>query len=282
MSLQHPKPKINKVQQILTEDIIMKKYVLLFTIFQLFISVIQAQNNIMYIMKDGTVINQYNVNTDIDSIIFYDPSQTTESKTFTDTRDENVYKTVSIGTQEWMAENLRYLPEVSSPEAISSSSPFYYVYGFEGTGTKAAKATDNYQTYGVLYNWPAAINACPAGWHLPTDEDWQTLTSHLGGASYCSGKLRTVGTLESGTGLWTSPNTDASNESGFSALPGGHIYIYRKDGSYVHIGKHGYWWSATELNPDEVWYRRIDYNNKKIYNNLSPKEWGYSVRCVKD
>ncbi len=204
-----------------------------------------------------------------------------KSSTFTDPRDGNVYKTVTIGKQVWMAENLKYLPSVTEPRTTSNVMPLYYVYDLEGSTINAAKANDNYKTYGVLYNWPAAIKACPTGWHLPTDEDWQTLTKYLGGASYCAGDLKTTGTAENRTGLWASPNTAATNKSGFSALPGGHLYIYRDDGSYLQLGKCGYWWTATESS-DQVWYRRIDYNGKKIYNNLSPKKWGYSVRCIKN
>lgn len=201
---------------------------------------------------------------------------------FTDSRDDNVYQTVSLGDQVWMAENLKYLPSVTSSGGLSNSSPLYYVYGYQGTDVNDAKATDNYNTYGVLYNWPAAINACPPGWRLPTDADWEELTTYLGGANYCAGKLRTSGTAENGTGLWAAPNSEATNESGFSALPGGHVYIFRDEGSYVHLGKYGYWWSATENNSNDVWYRRIDYNKTNVYNNLSPKRWGYSVRCVKN
>ncbi len=105
--------------------------------------------------------------------------------TFTDSRDGNVYKFVKIGTQTWMAENLAYLPSVVGSATGSETTPYYYVYGYDGTSVTAAKATSNYTTYGVLYNWPAAMGGfsssssnpsgvqgvCPAGWHLPSEAE---------------------------------------------------------------------------------------------------------------
>lgn len=92
--------------------------------------------------------------------------------TFTDSRDGKVYNIVTIGKQFWMAENLAYLPSVVDPGTGSYTEPYYSVYGYNGTDVAAAKATENYQTYGVLYNWPAAMTACPEGWHLPSDAEW--------------------------------------------------------------------------------------------------------------
>ena len=110
---------------------------------------------------------------------------------FTDPRDGNVYRTVRIGEQCWLAENLKYLPAVSPPASrsirhlgqsraqVSRTEPRHYVYGFQGTRVSAAKATASYRDYGVLYNWPAARAACPPGWHLPGDEEWTQLVEHL-------------------------------------------------------------------------------------------------------
>ena len=87
--------------------------------------------------------------------------------------DGKVYKVVQIGNQCWMAENLAYLPSVSPPTEGSLIDPYSYVYGYEGTDINEAKTTTNYQTYGVLYNWPATLEACPSGWHLPSDAEWK-------------------------------------------------------------------------------------------------------------
>jgi len=155
---------------------------------------------------------------------------------FTDTRDGNIYQTVTIGDQVWMAENLRYLPSVVGPGPGSDNTAYYYVYGYYGTDVNAAKATEEYTTYGVLYNWYAACTSCPTGWHLPSDTEWIQLTDYLGGKNVAGDKLK-----ETGTTHWNSPNTDATNETGFSALPGG----YRNyNGYFYYIGYNGYWLSS--------------------------------------
>ena len=100
--------------------------------------------------------------------------------TFIDPRDDQEYQTVTIGDQVWMAENLAYLPAVSPSSASSSFQPYYYVYDYEGTNVSEAKATNNYSTYGVLYNWGATSEACPTGWHLPSEDEWQELEIYLG------------------------------------------------------------------------------------------------------
>ncbi len=96
---------------------------------------------------------------------------------FTDSRDGNVYKTIQIGDQVWMAENLRYLPGVIESDIGSYGHPFFYVYGYKGSNVEKAKATNTYQTFGVLYNWPAANSVCPHGWHLPSDDEWLQLVN---------------------------------------------------------------------------------------------------------
>jgi uncharacterized protein (TIGR02145 family) len=193
---------------------------------------------------------------------------------FTDNRDGNYYTTVQIGTQCWMKENLKWLPNVSPSANGSNTSPYYYVYDYQGTSVSAAKATANYQTYGVLYNWPAALNACPEGWHLPTDNEWTVLTDYLGGSSVAGGKMKTTGTTH-----WQSPNTGATNSSGFSGLPGG----YRNgNGNFYSLGSYGYWWSSTEGSSTDAWYRTLSYDNASAYRNSYNKERGRSVRCVRD
>jgi uncharacterized protein (TIGR02145 family) len=209
------------------------------------------------------------------------------ANTFTDTRDGNVYQTVTIGNQVWMAENLKYLPSVVGHGTGSETTPYYYVYDYNGTNVAAAKATSNYITYGVLYNRSAAMNGaassttnpsgvqgvCPTGWHLPSDAEWTQLTDYLGGESVAGGKLK-----ETGTAHWNSPNTGATNETGFTSLPGG----YRTSpGAFYGIGYLGGWWSATEDCTGNAWGRIMDYSDSGVirYGN---KENGFSVRCLRD
>src|SRR5690554_521749 len=262
-----------------------------FLTFVLSFSSVFAQNDTMYIMKSGAIVGQYNVNTEVDSVIFYKPTiEETTSGTFIDSRDGNEYNWVQIGDQVWMAENLAYLPSVNmvADGSEDAAGSYYYVYGYDGTNVADAKATDNYATYGVLYNWTAAMDGeassttnpsgiqgvCPAGWHLPSDAEWTELTDYLGGRSGAGGKLKETGTMH-----WVSPNTGATNETGFTALPGG----YRGDnGTFDYIGYGGYWWSATEYSASSAWYRIMGINLSSVPLFNYNKEVGFSVRCVRD
>ncbi|MDD4032736.1 MAG: FISUMP domain-containing protein [Bacteroidales bacterium] len=192
-----------------------------------------------------------------------------EYSSFTDSRDDKVYITVTIGDQVWMAENLAYLPSVVGRARESYTDPYYYVYGYDGTSVTTAKATANYQTYGVLYNWPAAMASCPQGWHLPTDAEWTTLTTNLGGESVAGGKMKEVGTNH-----WEVPNEGATNESGFAALPGGCV-----NKSFYDIGYGGYFWSSA-YDTSGGWYRSIINNNTTVARNRENMSFGFSVRCV--
>lgn len=248
-----------------------------FLTFVLSFSSVFAQNDTMYIMKSGAIVGQYNVNTEVDSVIFYKPTiEETTSGTFIDSRDGNEYNWVQIGDQVWMAENLAYLPSVNmvADGSEDAAGSYYYVYGYDGTNVADAKATDNYATYGVLYNWTAACNSCPAGWHLPSDAEWTELTDYLGGTNVAGGKLK-----ETGTTHWASPNTGATNETGFTALPGG----YRStNGSFYDIGLDGNWWSATEGYTSDAWGRYMYYGYSGVYRGNDDKGIGFSVRCVRD
>jgi uncharacterized protein (TIGR02145 family) len=206
----------------------------------------------------------------------------------TDSRDENTYSYKTIGTQVWMTENLAYLPSVVGPGTGSNSTAYYYVYGYDGTDVDAAKATSNYTTYGVLYNWPAAMSGaasssadpsgvqgiCPTGWHLPSHAEWTTLTTYLGGESVAGGKMK-----EAGESHWTNPNTGATNESGFTALPGGYRYNY---GKFDVIGILGSWWSSTEFSTGYAWYRSLYYYSSHVGRYYANKANGFSVRCLRD
>jgi len=192
------------------------------------------------------------------------------SGTYTDDRDGNTYSWAKIGDQVWMTENLRYLPTVEEPTTGSFTIPYYYVYGYNGQDIEEAKASANYTSFGVLYNWVAAENACPTGWHLPTDDEWTQLLDFVGGDA---GKLKEIG-----SSYWGSPN-EASNETGFSARGGG----YRSStGSFIGIGAYGFWWSSTETVSDKVLYRRISFNSTEMFTGDFTKDYGFCVRCIKN
>ena len=195
-----------------------------------------------------------------------------------DSRDSQIYQYKTIGTQVWITENMAYLPSVVGPGTISASKAYYYVYGYDDTNVVAAKATDNYSTYGVVYNWVAATTACPSGWHLPTDEEWTQLTDYLGGSSVAGGKLKEAGTIH-----WKTPNTGATNESGFSALPGGGLILNENnDATFDGIVYLGPLWSSTEDYTNNVWYRILYYNYSYVYRSITSKDYGLSVRCLRD
>lgn len=207
------------------------------------------------------------------SILFF-YSCTTPPNILKDRRDGQVYSTITIGDQIWMAENLAYLPEVSPPISTSDTDPFYYIYDYDGTDEKIAKSTTNYQTYGVLYNWPAAMKACPAGWHLPNDTDWTQLIEYLGGETFAGGKMK-----ETGTTHWESSNEEVTNISGFTVLPGG----YRDYGSddFKAIGKNGYFWASTWNSKSNAWHRLFPSYSNIVYHYANSKSNGFSVRCIK-
>ncbi len=217
-----------------------------------------------------------NSNQIIDFWNFYLNIDNAYHNTFTDPRDGHVYKYVTIGTQTWMAENLAYLPAVNPSSSGSWDDVRYYVYNYQGTSVANAKATSNFQTYGVLYNWPAANTGCPTGWRLPTNAELITLATHLGGDNIAGGKLKESGTLH-----WISPNTGATNETGFTALPGG---VRLVNGTFSEIGMVTYYWSST-LTDDPYrtyWGRALNYNDSKFQTRPYNSDHGLSVRCIKN
>jgi uncharacterized protein (TIGR02145 family) len=200
-------------------------------------------------------------------------------------KDNKSYKAVKIGNQWWMAENLAYLPAVSPPTEGSTTSPFYYVYDYEGKVVAAAKQNANYTTYGVLYNWSAALIACPPGWHLPSDAEWKQLEMALGMTQEEANSVYWRGTDQGAQMKTTSGwyyNGNGTNTSGFSGLPGGwRLY----DGSFKNIGYAGFWRSSsmdTEYLTDTSWNRNLSYVTSKVNRGNNPKDMGLSVRCIKD
>ena len=194
--------------------------------------------------------------------------------------ENNTYKTVTIGTQTWMAENLKVskysdgttIPNITDNTQWQNNTTSAWSY-YNNDVTNNAK-------YGKLYNWYAVSkttnsnkNICPTGWHIPTDAEWAVLTYYLGGEIVAGGKMKEVGTTS-----WNSPNIDAANTSLFSALPGGS----RDDVGYFSIGNYGNWWSSTEGDAWSAWDRGLSYDGGNANRSVSNKRNGLSVRCLKD
>ncbi|MFN4882336.1 MAG: fibrobacter succinogenes major paralogous domain-containing protein [Bacteroidota bacterium] len=190
--------------------------------------------------------------------------------------DGNVYNVVQIGDQCWTKENLRttrynngsVIPNVTGDSAWQNlTTPAWCNYN---------NSPSNDAVYGKLYNWytVAAGNMCPTGWHVPTDTEWTVLTDYLGGASVAGGKMKST------TG-WNAPNTGATNESGFSGLPGS--VRNGDDGNFSGVGNGGCWWSSTETSVTSVsWVRCLFYNFDVASRSTFPKPFGLSVRCLRD
>ena len=191
-----------------------------------------------------------------------------------------IANTVEIGEQEWMVENLNVNTFKNGdliPEAKTRES-------WENAGKKGQPAwcyyennPSNEDNYGKLYNWYAVNDKrgiSPKGWHVPSDDEWQILINFLEGDKDAGGKMK-----ESGIIYWKSPNTSATNKSGFSASPGGLRYI---DGEYNDLGDDAYFWSSTEYSSDKAWYRIMGYHFSNVYHNYYNKRHGFSVRCIKD
>jgi len=193
----------------------------------------------------------------------------------------NVYHSVVIGTQTCMSKNLRvthYRNGVSIP-LVTINTEWDTIHF--GAYCNYNHDTNNVATYGRLYNWYAVANnqnICPTGWHIPTEAEWVTLTNFLGGtgadSAIAGGKMK-----ETGTSHWNTPNTSATNSSGYTGLPGGYR-LY--DGSFSGIGNNGYWWSATQEDFVYSWYLGLYYNSGYAGRSNLAKYSGFSVRCFKD
>jgi uncharacterized protein (TIGR02145 family) len=195
--------------------------------------------------------------------------------------DGNIYNTVRIGNQVWMAENLKSVN-------YADGKPISGVYAYNDDDAKVS-------VYGRLYTWDAVMNgaasnnnvpsgvqgACPNGYHVPSIAEWNVMLSELGGESVAGGKLKATGTVENGNGYWFAPNAGATNSSGFSALPGG---WREEDDSYQVLGYTGFWWSSTR---DISSYSDIlILGNEQSYSVVvgwgsDPSE-AFSLRCVKN
>lgn len=237
----------------------------------------EIKNSFGYWVKVSEDINDFN----------YQPFEWQCGNFIYDERDGQSYETVQIGNQCWMKENLNIGNRIDS-----SSSP-------TNNGVVEKYCYDNLESncdiYGGLYQWNEMMQystlegiqaICPFGWHLPSDAEWCTITSYLDATVNCSafgwsgtdacGKMKETDTLH-----WASPNTGATNSSGFTALPGGLIFL---DEGFGRLNRNAYFWSTTTYpnNPPLPYYRRLDYNNAMIDRNCHEKINAFSVRCLKD
>ena len=187
--------------------------------------------------------------------------------------------TIQIGNQLWMKENLNtsfyrngdtihYVTDAAEWAGLTTGAWCYY-----------NNDPENGEIYGKLYNWYAVKDSthgglAPLGWYIPTDGDWTTLTTTiLGGITVAGGKMKVAGTTR-----WTTPNTGATNSSGFAGLPGG----FRYSGTFDSIGSSGGWWSSTEGNASSAWFRTLYYNGSVVGRSGNVKTNGFSVRCLRD
>ena len=193
--------------------------------------------------------------------------------------DGNVYKTVNIGTQTWMAENLKTSKYNDGTPIQNVKDSLVWSKLTTGAWCYYNNDEKNNSKYGKLYNWYSVNstsngnkNVCPTGWHVPTDAEWTVLTDFLGGGSISGGKMKEVGTSS-----WQSPNTDFTNISGFTGLPGG---LRSDNGDYREIGNFGLWWCSTERSIIGAYNRILSVN--ELGRASYSKGTGLSVRCFKD
>jgi uncharacterized protein (TIGR02145 family) len=202
--------------------------------------------------------------------------------------DGNSYSTIKIGNQIWMKENLNVTHYKNNSSIPNVSDSAQWVSLTTGAFSNYDNEASNGYTYGKLYNWFAVKDSrglCPSGWHAPTDGEYQTLEMFLGmTSSQASGTLNR-GTDEggklkqSGYSYWISPNEGATNESGFTALPGG---MRGNNALFVTIDEAGYWWTVTMQDATYPYIRGLHYSHAKVYRLGTVKQYGLSVRCIKD
>jgi uncharacterized protein (TIGR02145 family) len=189
--------------------------------------------------------------------------------------DWNVYKTIRVGTQVWMAENLKTTSYKNYEQIANVTDSIHWANYTLDAYCWYNNDIANKTLYGAFYNWYAVSTGklCPIGWHVPSKAEFITLITFLGGESAAGGKLK-----ENGTTHWLNPNTGAANESGFTALPGG----YRPSGNFMSNGTVGYWWSSTESNTSSASFMLMRSSNDSASITAGIKADGMSVRCIKD
>ncbi len=205
------------------------------------------------------------------------PIQSSGSSTSVTDIDGNTYKIVTIGTQVWMAENLKTTRYRNGDPIPNVSDGASWIKLTTGALCNCDNDANNSTSYGRLYNWHAVSdsrNIAPLGWHIPTDAEWSTLATYLGGEGIAGGKLK-----EAGTTHWQTPNSGANNETGFAALPAG----YRdREGNWGGIGWGGFFWSSSERDAVSSWRRQIEKSSGILERSSDMKTGGNAIRCVKD
>ncbi len=191
----------------------------------------------------------------------------------------------AIGNQTWMAKNLQAARFANGEPILEAKSKTEW----EKAGKNQKPAWCYYNNdpangikFGKLYNWYAVADPrglCPAGWHVPSDKEFSTMEKFLGGTPVAGGKIKTTGTKKAGKGFWNSPNKGANNTSGFSGLPGGARYY---GGKFSYISNLGSWWSSTEQSKTSAWYRYLYYGYADSFRYLNSKNYGFSVRCIRN
>lgn len=204
--------------------------------------------------------------------------------TFTDSRDGQEYKWTKIGNQIWMAENLAWLPSVNTESQYSTSTAYYYVYDYNGTNVATAKASNNFINNGVLYNWTAAINACPANWHLPSDAEWMALESFLSMSTtqqQSTGVRGTnQGTLLKATQGWA--NNSGQDSYSFSWKGVGNYYGNLGIDYFYGINLYSDMWTATSYSSDKAYLRYANYDKTGIARLPNSKLLGLAIRCIQN
>jgi uncharacterized protein (TIGR02145 family) len=271
----------------------MKKFYLFLSLFLIInTNQLQAQNDSIYFWKTGVLLEKRSIKTaDLDSITFKRPNSTViivPGSNVIDI-DGNIYQSVTNCNQSWTTSNLNVskysdgtpIPQVTNPTLWGSLTTGAWCYYYNDPASESV--------YGKLYNWYAVAgiydaaslanpslrkNLAPTGWHVPTNVEWTNLTSCLGGDSVAGGKMKETGTIH-----WRAPNIDATNNSGFTALPGG----YRSpNGTFYNESISGLWWSSSEDNVSSAWGLSLNFDYGGSIIQTNEKNYIFAVRCIKD
>ena len=195
--------------------------------------------------------------------------------------DGNTYQIINIGNQKWLNKNLKTTNyKDGTPITLVTNANEWANLTSEAYSWYDNDANTYKKDYGALYNWYAVNTGklCPTGWHVPSVTEWTVLTDYLSGESVAGGKLKDTGLTH-----WESPNEGATNETQFSALPGGsRVSDAIQKGNFNLIGQNGYWWSSNQSSADNAWFRVMYSFNASVLRYEAEKKHGFSVRCLKD